>query len=121
MTELQRLPCDPEIPCPLREGIGCHEDVHHHYYERATYRKLGTLAMTFRELPENKDRRCRNIHNIDHEVSDPPPVPDEAFMALAVMEAINKGILQPSKTKMKKLRPAINRALTEFEEDEKSA
>jgi len=121
MTELQRLPCNPDIPCPLREGMGCFEDVHHHFYEAATYKALGALAMTFRELPENKDRRCRNLHNIDHELSDPPAVPDEAFMALAVMEAINKGIIHPSKTKMRKLTPAINRALTEFEEDEESA
>lgn len=117
---MDRLPCDPEAPCPLRETIGCFEDVHHRYYERATYRALGALAMTFRELPENKDRRCRNIHNIEHEVSEPPEVPDEVFMALAVVEAINKGIISPSKTKMKKLKPAINRALTEVEKDEES-
>lgn len=117
MTELQRLPCDPEIPCPLREGIGCFEDVHHRQFPAATYKALGALAVTFRELPENKDRRCRNLHNIEHEVIDPPAVPDEAFMALAVMEAINKGIIHPSKTKLKKLKPAINRALTEIEKD----
>ena len=108
---LERIACDPEVPCPLRETIGCFEDVHHRYHPAATYKALGAVATTFRELPENKDRRCRNIHNIEHEVTDPPDVPDETIMALAVVEAINKGIIHPSKTKMRRLQPAINRAL----------
>lgn len=113
--QLQRIPCDPEAPCPLRETIGCFEDVHHHNFPAATYKAMGALAITFRELPENKDRRCRNLHNIEHEVIEPPEVPDEMFMALAVLEAINKGIIHPSKTKMRKLQPAIDRALASQE------
>lgn len=97
--------------------MGCFEDVHHRYYEEATYRSLGALAMLFRELPENKDRRCRNIHQIEHEISEPPAVPDETIMALAVLEAINRGEIYISKNKMKKIRPALNRALTEIEKD----
>ena len=71
--------------------------------------------MVFRDLPENKDRRCRNVHNNEHALNEPPDVPDEALMALAVVEAINKGIIHPSKSKMRKLRLAVSRALDDYE------
>lgn len=111
MERLQRIPCNPELPCPVRETIGCFEDVHHQMHPAADY--TTPLERTFRELPENKDRRCRNIHNIEHETMPVPEKPDESLMALAVVEALHKGIITLSKTKMRKIRPAINRALSE--------
>lgn len=101
---LERLPCDQTAPCPLRDsGRGCFEDIHHHYHPEATYKALGAAAMVFRELPENKDQRCRNLHNIEHEVTDPPPVPGRADMVRAIARAVAAEQVQLSKTKMRKI------------------
>ena len=101
---LERLPCDPQTPCPLRESArGCFEDVHHREYPRATYQALGAVAMAFRELPENKDQRCRNLHNIEHAVAEPPTPPARELMLLAIEEALNTDQVSYSKTKMRKI------------------
>ncbi len=101
---LERLPCDPNAPCPLRESQqGCFEDIHHRQWPRRVYEGLGAVAIAFRELPENKDQRCRNLHNIEHAISDPPEVPDRELMLLAIEEAINTGQASYSKTKLRKI------------------
>ncbi len=101
---LERLPCDPSTPCPLRDSErGCFEDIHHRFYPRRTYEALGAVAITFRELPENKDRRCRNLHNIEHEVSEPPEVPGRELMLFAIEKAVNEGQLHLSRTKRRKI------------------
>lgn len=101
---LERLPCDPSTPCPLRDSErGCFEDIHHRFYPRRTYEALGAVAITFRELPENKDRRCRNLHNIEHEVSEPPEVPGRELMLFAIEQAVNEGQLHLSRTKRRKI------------------
>jgi hypothetical protein len=61
------------------------------------------VAITFRELPENKDRRCRNLHNIEHEVSEPPEVPGRELMLFAIEQAVNEGQLHLSRTKRRKI------------------
>jgi len=101
---LERLPCDPSAPCPLRDSErGCFEDIHHRFYPRRTYEALGAVAITFRELPENKDRRCRNLHKIEHAISEPPELPDRELMPPATEEAINTGQASYSKTKLRKI------------------
>lgn len=88
---MERLPCNPELPCPLRDTEkGCFEDVHHLYFPRKAYRK--PVERAFRELDENKVKMCREWHNTDHAVFEAPDKPDLEIMKMAIEEERNRRI-----------------------------
>lgn len=76
--------CGPEVECRLRDTIGCFEDVHHEFYPRHDYRTQ--IEKAFRELPENKQRMCRQQHNDIHATGDIPEKPSIEEMRLAILE-----------------------------------
>jgi hypothetical protein len=63
-------------------------DVHHLYHPRRAYKK--EVDREFRNLDENKVYICRNLHNIEHAVFEPPEKPDRELMGMAIEEARNK-------------------------------
>ena len=79
-----RTPCSlANEGCPLFETkLGCFEDVHHDFYPASEYSQ--GVAKVFRELPENKQRLCRAIHNSIHAEQAPPIKPERAFMLQAI-------------------------------------
>lgn len=90
---MERVPCDPEFrntdKCELYRKIGkCFLDIHHLYHPRSDYKK--PVDREFRNLDENKVRMCRNLHNIEHSVFEPPTKPDREIMKLAIEEDRNK-------------------------------
>ena len=84
---MERFPCDPTRNCRLRDTSGCFEDVHHKQWPRSTYRRMGRLAMDFRNLDENKELTCRDRHNEKHATERPPERPSATEMQLAIARA----------------------------------
>lgn len=82
---MERLPCDPDRECKLRETIGCFEDVHHKQWPRRAYRSI--IEKAFRELEENKVRICRDEHNERHATESPPDMPSHQYMRQRVAAA----------------------------------
>lgn len=76
--------CGEEVECRLRDTIGCFEDVHHDYYPKRDYRTQ--IEKQFRELPENKQRMCRQQHNDIHATNGNPEKPSLEEMRLAILE-----------------------------------
>ena len=74
---MERIPCDPNTPCKLRDTIGCFEDIHHKAYPKSEYRTA--LEKKFRNHIMNKVLMCRQIHNDIHAQNLPPkkPTPEE--------------------------------------------
>ena len=86
---MERLPCSNPEDCPLAEtDRGCFEDIHHLAYPRYDYKT--SVEKRYRDLPENKLRMCRNLHNIEHEVFEAPTKPDREIMLLAITEERNR-------------------------------
>ena len=73
--------CSPEqiAQCPLVEH---YTDEHHLWWPARNYRDRTGSA--FRELPENKEQKCRHEHNELHANQQPPDKPDRLRM-LAVL------------------------------------
>lgn len=79
---MERVPCNPEIPCKYRElAIGCHMSRHHAFWPRNIYRK--EIDREFRNLDENKVYICRQQHDDIH-LEEPPEKPcrDDMLRAL---------------------------------------
>jgi hypothetical protein len=70
--------------------LGCFEDTHHDFYPASEYSQ--GVANVFRELPENKRRLCRAIHNSIHAEEEPPVKPDRAFMLQAIARQLTKDL-----------------------------
>lgn len=90
---MERIPCDPEFfqteRCELFRKIGkCFMDVHHLCHPRKDYKK--PVEREFRNLEENKVYTCRNLHQIEHSVFEPPEKPDLEIMRLAILEEKNR-------------------------------
>lgn len=107
---LEGSPCNSERECQLRDTIGCYEDLHHEAFPRALFLGIGVVGIVFRELPENKVRGCRQLHNDEHALGI-PEVPSEQLMLLAIIEALNTGQIRLSTKKKKRLMPKIERVL----------
>jgi len=75
--------CGPEVECRLRDTVGCFEDVHHEFYPKNRYRTH--IEKQFRELPENKQRMCRQQHNDIHATREIPEKPSLEEMRLAIV------------------------------------
>lgn len=80
---MERVPCPPDIcgteRCPVFVTEGhCYEDIHHKQWPRRVIRKMGTLAMAWREMDVNKERRCRASHNELHATTPPPLLPSRS-------------------------------------------
>jgi hypothetical protein len=69
--------------CPFASHFS---DIHHAYFPRTSY--VTRLEKTFRELPENKERLCRNEHNELHATSEIPEKPDKEFMLRAISRVL---------------------------------
>lgn len=77
----------------LRMDDSCHlkkpySDVHHGYHPASSYKTK--LEKEFRELPINKERICRCIHNAIHALDPPPEKPSVQEMR-EVIEAYYRG------------------------------
>lgn len=59
-----RIPCNPDWECPIRETEGCREDLHHEAYPKSEYRK--GVEKRFRDHVMNKVIMCRAMHNEEH-------------------------------------------------------
>lgn len=95
MAGLDRLPCDVDPTCKYFE-TGCFEDTHHLYPNGAA---RTCIEMVFRELPENKIRTCRAVHELlEREVGwlEYPPVSE-------MRVAINGADIYLSKTKQRRV------------------
>lgn len=69
----ERIPCDPNRACLVRDNEGCHEDIHHEQYYARWYRTK--LERAFRDHILNKVLICRDLHNEKHATEDPPQKP----------------------------------------------
>ena len=92
---MEKIPCDPEFRgterCELFRKIGkCFMDVHHLYHPRRDYKK--EVAREFRNLDENKRFMCRNLHNLEHAIFEPPEKPDTKTMRQAIADEKEKRI-----------------------------
>lgn len=68
----------------LAEGY-CREDVHHEKWPKADYQD--NLGGAYRELPQHKQKTCRDRHNEIHATTEPPERPDRVEMALEVLSS----------------------------------
>lgn len=86
---MEHVPCENQDSCRLQDTArGCFEDVHHLYFPRSEYRT--PTEKRFRELDENKIRMCRNMHDTEHAVIEPPLKPDLEIMKMAIEEQRNR-------------------------------
>ena len=76
--------CHSLRPCGLRDTIGCFEDVHHKFWPKSNYKT--PIAQEFRNLPENKEKICRTVHNEQHSTNVIPEKPSIAEMKKAINE-----------------------------------
>lgn len=73
-----RTPCNENREsCPYQYS-GCFEDTHHRFYPKSSY--TTAAERTFRELPENKEQLCRDLHDDLHATQEPPDKPSHAEM-----------------------------------------
>lgn len=73
---MERIACNPTEDCKYYPD--CYEDVHHLYYPANEYK--GTVEKTFRDLDENKQRLCRELHELRHLTEEPPVKPSREVM-----------------------------------------
>lgn len=86
---MERIPCANQDSCRWQAlEMGCHEDVHHQFWPRRHYKT--STEKRFRELPENKVLICRNLHDEEHALFEPPTKPDFTIMKLALEEEKNR-------------------------------
>lgn len=76
-----------ECPVFVKEGR-CYEDIHHLQYPERTVRRMGKTAVKWRELDENKERRCRASHNEIHATQPLPELPTQAEIARIMRERL---------------------------------
>lgn len=92
---MEHIPCTfiemQECSVFRREGM-CREDKHHLFYPRADY--APGVESRFRNLGENVVKICRNLHNLEHHVFEPPEKPDLEIMQMAVEESRNRRNIQ---------------------------
>lgn len=71
---------------PLRGTVdnGCFADEDHYYWPARNYRT--EVEAQFRELPENREMKCRDEHDERHRNEFPPPKPD----LLTMLQALNR-------------------------------
>lgn len=76
-----RTPCfENRESCPYQYS-GCFSDTHHQAWPASDY--TSPLERTFRELPENKEQVCRDIHD-EYHLEEPPEKPSVPEMMGAV-------------------------------------
>lgn len=63
-------------------------DVHHLYHPRRDYK--APVDREFRNLDENKVYICRDMHDTEHAVFEPPTKPDREIMLMAITEERNR-------------------------------
>jgi len=91
---------NPRENCWQPEGPFSDED--HIYWPAHVYKKLGWVATRFRNLPDNREQRCRCEHFERH--SEPPPeIPSREFMLEAVKAAFQTGQIQLTRDQRRSL------------------
>jgi hypothetical protein len=68
---------------------GCFSDIDHYYYPARLYRR--PVEREFRQLPENKERKCRSEHDERHATEQPPIKPTLDFMREAIKRSKGEG------------------------------
>jgi hypothetical protein len=92
----------PSDACPYADRPGgCFSDVDHAYYPAIDY--SGIMGTEFRELPENKEQRCRWEHEQRHFDELPPDKPTREHMLGRIATAYYAGEITLSKRKLKRL------------------
>lgn len=76
--------------CPFandgcRYAPDCYADTDHYYWPGYDYKTR--VERDFRELPENKDQLCRDLHDQRHATEEPPDKPTRDFMVQALKRA----------------------------------
>ena len=84
----------PECPYSEREK-GCHEVDAHLFYPAYEYKT--DIERVFRNLPENRELRCRRFEEISHRVETPPEKPPREHMVERI--AVSGVYLSASKRK----------------------
>jgi len=74
--------CEPSPDCKYHPN--CHLSNHHLYWPKDAYQSQ--IERRFRNLPDHQIPVCRNLHDVIHEVEQPPIKPDRGF----IIRAINK-------------------------------
>ena len=96
------FPCVPASDCPYSiRPQGCHEVNAHLFYPESLY--ISCLERTWRNLPQNVERRCRRFEEASHATELPPEKPDHDTMLADVTRAVQEGVLTLSKTKQRKI------------------
>lgn len=90
----------PDCPYSDRPG-GCYSDTDHLYYPGVDY--SGIMESEFRELPENKQQKCRWEHEQRHLDEVPPEKPPREHMLGRIAAAYALGEIYLSKRKLKRL------------------
>lgn len=72
----------PNENADCRYYPACFSDIDHYYFPARLYRR--PIEKEFRQLPENKERKCRADHDERHATESPPPKPDLNFMLSAI-------------------------------------
>ena len=90
----------PECPYASRP-TGCFSDVHHKYFPKNVY--LDVVGSSYRELPQNKEQKCRWDHEELHKVEDGPEKPEEAQMLGEIALSQELGLINLSKYKLRQL------------------
>lgn len=84
-----RIPCNPDTPCKLRELEQCREDLHHEAYPKSAYRTA--LEKKFRNHVMNKVVMCRAMHDEEHAQWLVPkkPSPEEMKRLMEEYDGVN--------------------------------
>lgn len=99
---MEQFPCVNKADCRYAgTNQGCVESVHHIFFPSTDYKDA--LSHAFRNLDQNKELMCRQLHDIVHRVEQPPIKPDRETMLEAVTTAVDEGTLILSATRRRKI------------------
>jgi hypothetical protein len=79
----------PRGPLKGKQFHGCFSDTDHHYWPENQY--TTRLEKEFRNLPENKEQICRDLHDERHEFEHPPKKPSVEDMIRAIAQSALEG------------------------------
>lgn len=98
---MEGFPCTPNPSCPYYyRPEGCFEDTHHEYYG-ADYNTI--CEKVFRNLPRNLTEMCRRLHEVVHEVEEPPLKPSHDYMVQEIRDAEAGGEVTLSNNRRRKV------------------
>lgn len=90
---------NPRDDCHQQEGA--FSDEHHKVWPASSY--LGPLAVTYRNLPGNREQVCRCVHDEIHASEAPPERPSNNEMRRQIRQACEIGAIALTKQQKKRL------------------